>query len=271
MDYGDKMSVALIVDQPFGASSEYTASFYSGVMADLDSFAVTGLVSYDATENFVVFGGVKAQSIKAVAAVPLAGYTIDADAGMGFGYVVGAAFQKPEIALRVSLTYHSEVTTDHDSLENGGITDVTSITTPQSINLEFQTGVNQKTLVYGSVRWVNWSDFAISPPNYLPGDLVSYDNDVITYSIGVGRKLTDTLSAAVTVGYEASLGGTSSILAPTDGNLSVGAGVTYTMGDIEITGGVKYIMIGDAIDDTTGGVFDNNSGLAFGLKVARSF
>lgn len=273
MDYGSKISVALIMDQPFGASSEYIdPSFYTGVMADLNAFALTGVVSYDATENFVVFGGIKAQTISAEAAVPIVGgYTVDAESGTGFGYLVGAAYQKPEIALRVALTYQSEVTSDHDSLEFGAFTDITTITTPQSINLEFQSGVNQKTLVFGSVRWVNWSDFAISPPNYPLGDLVSYDNDVITYSIGVGRKLTDTLSGAITVGYEASQGGTSSILAPTDGNLSIGAGLTYTMGMTEITGGAKYIMIGDATDEVTAGDFADNTAWAFGIKIARSF
>ncbi len=124
--------------------------------------------------------------------------------------------------------------------------------------------------MFGSVRWVEWSEFSIDPLNYPPATpLSSYENDVFTYSLGVGRKLTDTLSGAVTVGYEAALGAVPSALAPTDGNLSVGAGLTYTYGNLEITAGAKYIWLGDASDPSVG-VFSDNNAMAFGLKFAYS-
>jgi len=239
----------------------------------LTSTATTLLVGYDVTENIVVYGGAVAQSMSAVASLPYAGfYTIDAESDTGFGYVVGAAYQIPKYALRVALTYRSEISTEHDSVEWGVPDFITSVTTPQSVNLDFQTGVNEKTLVFGSIRWVNWGGFALAPTllGINTGEpLVSYDDDVITYSLGVGRKLTDTLSGAVTVGYEEALGGSPSVLAPTDGYISVGAGLTYTYDNIEITGGVKYLWLGDAADPTVGAFTDNNA-MAFGLKVAFS-
>ena len=39
-----------------------------------------------------------------------------------------------------------------------------SITTPESINLNLQTGLNQTTALYAKVRYVPWSDFAYYPP-----------------------------------------------------------------------------------------------------------
>ena len=39
----------------------------------------------------------------------------------------------------------------------------TTITTPQSVNLDFQTGIMADTVAFANVRWVNWKDFSIQP------------------------------------------------------------------------------------------------------------
>jgi len=273
-DLTDSISAAVIFDQPFGANADYSQGFYTGTGANLSSSAVTALVSYDVNDNITVYGGAALQTMSATASVfnPFFQYAVEAGADSGVGYVAGAAYQRPDIALRVALTYRSAISTDHDTWE--GFPDplvaqsTTSIATPQSLNLEFQTGLNQKTLVFGSVRWVEWSEFSLDPLLYPPvTPLSSYENDVITYSLGIGRKLTDNLSGALTVGYEAALGGTPSALAPTDGYLSLGAGLTYSFDNIEISGGVKYLWLGDAADPGVG-TFSGNNAMAFGLKIA---
>jgi|LGOV01.1.fsa_nt_gb long-subunit fatty acid transport protein len=281
-DLTAKMSAAVIFDQPFGSSADYPApigpldetSVFTTTVADLTTSAVSLVASYDVSENIVVYGGGSYQTMAATASLPAvgAGYTVDAESAAGFGYIMGAAYQIPEMALRVALTYRSEITTDHDTTEAGLVPSgdtVTTVTTPQSLNLEFQTGVNTKTLVFGSVRWVEWSKFHLSPPDFLDntlGPLVDYENDGITYSLGVGRKLTDNLSGAVTVGYEQTFGTEPTPLAPTDGYMSVGAGLTYAFDNVEITGGVKYLWLGDASGAI--GTFADNNAMAFGLKVA---
>ena len=283
-DLAENISAAVIFDQPFGSNADYPllSPVYSYTTADLTSSAVSLVASYDVSENIVVYGGGSYQTMAATALLPFAiahpafdgVYTVDAKAASGVGYLVGAAYQIPEIALRVALTYRSEITTEHDTTEAGvtgstGETSTTTVTTPQSLNLEFQTGVNAKTLVFGSIRWVEWSKFHLSPPDYTgawPGPLVDYEFDRITYNLGVGRKLTENLSGALTVGYEATLGSDPSPLAPTDGFVSVGAGLTYAFDNIEITGGVKYLWLGDA--SGTAGTFADNNAMAFGLKIA---
>jgi len=272
VDISDRFAVALVYDQPFGASAAYPAgSMYAGVSATVQSNALTALASYDVSDRIVVFGGASMQSTSAEAAMPLVGgYTLDMATASGVGYVAGAAFQIPDIALRVALTYRSAITSTHDTVEFGAIPGTLSVTTPQSANLEFQTGINPKTLVFGSVRWVNWSAFSVAPTNYPLNPLVSYASDSVTYSLGVGRKLTDSLSGAVTVGYEAASGGVPSALAPTDGNISVGVGVTYTMGDAKITGGVRYIWLGDAAHPAVG-TFAGNTAIAAGISVGFDF
>ncbi len=266
-DIGDKVGLAIIFDQPYGSLANYTTGLYTGTKADLTSSAITVVGSYDVSDRFMVYGGATYQTMQATAAVPAAGgYTISANSGSGFGYVAGAAYQIPDIAMRVALTYRSTVSSTHTTAEAFGgapIPGSMNVTTPQSVNLEFQTGVNPKTLVFGSIRWVNWSAFDLTPPTYPGGALVNYTDDRVTYNLGVGRKLSDTLSAAVTVGFEKNLHGAPSALSPTDGFVSLGAGLTYTMGNTKISGGAKYIWLGDSTG--AAGTFNNNTALGLGV------
>jgi hypothetical protein len=41
------------------------------------------------------------------------------------------------------------------------------------------------------VRWVDWSETEIVSPGYFANPVVDYDGDYVTYTLGVGRQLTD--------------------------------------------------------------------------------
>ncbi len=134
------------------------------------------------------------------------------------------------------------------------------------------------TLLFGGVRWVEWSKFDISPAHYaaLTGgaSLVSYADDVFTYNLGVGRRLNETWSVAASATYEKANGGFASNLGPTDGKTSLGLGVTYSNSPMKVTAGVSYTWIGDATTSVGGalaGSFTDNSALAFGMKVGFNF
>lgn len=274
MQLSDQFALAVVYDQPYGADVSYGAgSFYAGTTATLSANAVTVLGKYNVTDRISAFGGAAFQTMSASAVLnavlaPPGGYSVAADPASGAGFVVGGAYEIPDIALRVALTYRSEITTTHDTLEGGLLPGTMDVTTPQSVNLEFQTGINPKTLVFGSVRWVDWSTFHLSPS--LVPNLVSYENDVMTYSLGVGRKITENLSAALTVGYERSTGGPATVLAPTDGNVSLGLGVTYNMGDAKVTAGVRHVWLGDATDEA-GGTWSGNTAIAAGVSIGFEF
>ena len=84
--------------------------------------------------------------------------------------MLGGAYERPDIALRIALTYNSTIETNHTTVETvgGGVvsTAPTEIETPESVNLDFQTGIAADTLLFGGIRWVNWTDFEISPAFY---------------------------------------------------------------------------------------------------------
>lgn len=286
-DINDRLSYAIIYDQPFGASVDYpigTGYYAAGASADLDSHAITGLLRYKFANNFSVHGGLRVQSIEATAAVPfVGGYAVTGDRDVGVGYVAGVAYERPEIALRVALTYNSGIEHDVDTAETFGggpaLTTTTQIETPQSVNLDFQSGIAEDTLLFGGIRWAEWSEFDITPVGYAGatggGSLVSYDNDVFTYSLGVGRRLNENWSVSASVGYEKSNGGFASNLGPTDGNKSLALAAVYTQDNMKITTGIRYVNIGDAQTAIPGFApaadFEDNHAVAIGVKVGYSF
>ncbi|NCO87468.1 MAG: hypothetical protein GW886_12640 [Rhodobacterales bacterium] len=291
-DINDQFSVALLYDQPFGANVDYdpAAAYYAaGSVAVVESTALTGVLRYRLNENFSVHGGVRYQTVNAAVSKPrVAGYDLTTEASSATGYLVGAAYERPDIALRVALTYNSAITHDIVGTETcaaplafcAGTTATTSVDTPQSINLDFQTGVAANTLVFGSIRWAQWTAFDYAPPVHAGlgrGSLQSYDDDTISYSIGVGRRFNDQWSGALTVGYEAPQGGFAGDLAPVDGQVSLGLGATYTGEGFKVTAGVRQIWLGDATTEhpTLAGVdgaeFTGNTATAFGLQFTTSF
>ena len=60
------------------------------------------------------------------------------------------------------------------------------------------------------------------------------------------RRFNETWSGAVTLGYEPSDGDLTGNLGPTDGMRSIGLAATYTRDNMKITGGIRYVDIGDA-------------------------
>lgn len=262
MDVNDKLSLGLNVDQPYGAVVTYPFDFG----AQLNTTAINALVRYKLEGGFSVHGGLSYTSSDGFFDPPSTdapdGYKVTINRSTDTGYILGAAWEKPEIAARVALTYFSG-SDMVDPLSDS------SFNAPQAVNLDFQTGVAADTLVFGSVRWADWSNTVI---NVAGSDIVTYDNDTFTYSLGVGRKFNDNWSGAVTLGHEAAQGGIASRLSPTDGNTSIGLGVTYTMDNIKITGGVRYVKIGNA---TTVGLpvntWADNTATAVGVKIAYTF
>ncbi len=295
----DGLDAALIFDQPFGANTIYptdTRYFGRGTTASLDTNAVTGLLRYRLPSNVSLFGGLRYQTFSAEAVIPFVTnrpggvpYAATASQDEGWGYVLGVAWEKPEIAARVALTYNSAIDYSLQTAESsfaGSLNSITEVSTPQSVNLDFETGVAADTLVFGSIRWVDWTEFDISPAMYRQltkssffptgRSLVSYDSDTYTYTLGVGRRFTENWAGAVSATYEPPVGGYASNLGPTDGLTSMNVGGTYTQGPMEISAGVSYIWIGNAETFTTNPTvtaanFDNNEGLGFGMRVAYRF
>ncbi|WP_292293794.1 outer membrane protein transport protein [Marivita sp.] len=196
-----------------------------------------------------------------------------------WGAILGVAYEIPDIALRVALSWQSEITHSFDTSESlaglgidtdGGDTDVKM---PQVFALDFQTGVAPGTLVFGQVKWTEWSKWEVRTPQYedvTGGAVTGFDNDRTTWRLGVGRAFTDDLSGFAQVTYEAPNGDVTSRLAPRDGLVSLGVGGQYTMDNMTLRGGLEYAWIGDA-EDASGVKFEDNTALGVGLSLTVDF
>ncbi|MBA4325022.1 MAG: hypothetical protein C0426_08230 [Rhodobacter sp.] len=277
MDIGERLDFAMVLDQPIGADVAYPGTPgpgsypLAGSTAKLTSSAITALVRYSFENNVSVYGGLRYQTVHGEVGLT-GGYTMETNYDSELGYVVGLAWEKPEIAARVALTYNSAITHSLESVEAGFPPAGFDTEIPQSVNLEFQTGIAKDTLLFGSIRWVDWSEFVIDPPNYpFPIPLVSYPEDRITYNLGIGRRFNETWSGAVTLGYEPSDGELTGNLGPTDGFRSIGLAATYTRDNLKITGGVRYVELGDATTNIVSGRFTDNSGVGVGVRIGYLF
>ncbi|MCL6246133.1 MULTISPECIES: OmpP1/FadL family transporter [Acinetobacter] len=231
------------------------------------------------------------------------------------GWLAGFAFQIPEIALKASVTYRSEiehsVTPDEVMPANslmgglGGIKPMvdgyefkegkTDVTTPQSVNLDFQTGIMANTVAFAQLRWVDWSEFKIRPnkfgqlasalTNKVIGDprgfdLVAYEKDQISANVGVGRKFNEQWAGTVMVGWDSGAGNPVSTLGPTEGYWSLGLGGQFSpTPQTFVQAGVKYFWLGDAKSqvashfgtDEYAANFKDNDAIGYSLKIGYRF
>jgi long-chain fatty acid transport protein len=283
----DRLSAGLIIDQPYGVNVDYPdgAFPYAGTTAEPDTLAVTGLVRWLGEGGFGVHGGLRAERVGAKVGLggaaygPFAGYEWTGDDDWGVGWVAGASFERPEVGLRVALTYGSEIRHELDSSENFFGDSTTDITMPQSVNLDFQTGINPKTLLYGSVRWVDWGGWTVAPAGLLEESglpLITFESDAWTYRLGIGRQLTDTLSAGIEIAHETAVDTMMSPLSPYDGFTAVSVGSSYALpSGLTLTGSVAYSFLGDAEVATPVAPepvhFEDNRALSAQIRVGWSF
>jgi len=272
---------------------------------EVRSESITAILGakFGANKEFQIYGGPVAQRVQADVKLrgsaygPATGYTSHISPDQDYGYIVGASYSKPEIALKAALTYRSEIDHSMDITETyplAGLlagnpaaatqTNEMEITTPKSVNFDFQTGINPTTLATAKVRWVPWSDFAIVPPLYnqiskrATGDdvglpLVDYDDDQWQVELGLAKRLAPALAVSGTVGWDSGSGDPTTSLGPIDGYYSVGLGAKYNVTpEWAVSAGGKYLWFGDAKGKLPTqqivGDFQDNDGYILGMKLS---
>ena len=331
----DNFSFGVIYDQPFGAEAEYTAQSIAfnptgndGTAAEVTTENLTFLFGFQPTENWNIYAGPVYQTAKGNVALRgqayslLSGYDASMKKDGELGWVAGLAFQIPDIALKASLTYRSEIDHELSTSENVGPFDVrtaavgglvqasggqitpamanamvpqftpgkTGVKTPQSVNLDFQTGVMADTVAFANVRWVDWDGFAIRPndfgqaldalgqvvPALSGGNLVEYNEEQWSATVGIGRKFNEKWAGNVSVGWDSGVDNPVTTLGPTEGYWNVGLGLQFSPApNYFIAGGVKYFWLGDAqaltVANPNVGNFEDNHALGYGLKMGYRF
>lgn len=293
---GNSAQAKPIADRLRAAATHAEATDGQGTNVEIRTQNATLLLGAKLGENknLQIYGGPQMQRLtgevhlRGAAYGPMTGYDANIGADMGYGWVAGVAYHKPEIALKAALTYRSKIDHERTIAETIPVTDYQNsqnfkATLPDSWNLDFQTGINPTTLLSAKVRYVPWSDFAIRPPQYgtvtatgnnnKPLPIVNYSKDQWSAELGLGRKVSDKLAVSGSVGYDSGAGNPISTLGPIKGYYSLGLGAKYNVTpEWSVSLGGKYLKFGDATaqlpNGTKVGEFDDNDGYAVGLKLA---
>lgn len=244
-----------------------TSAKSAPISTKYDSKSFTFACGYDfalKTGEVKVFGGPKLQEVSGsfdeditpVAGAAQDNLIVELDGGTEVGYILGAAFSMPEIALRASILYHNQIdysasgtNTTFLPLSAFGMTDeivTTNATaktfTPQTVELNLQSGIAENTLAFIKMRWSEYGKLSTlkvnadesttlaQNPNLTLGQLnetaqnnfssdaidslinpeVSmFSNDTFDYSFGLGRRINDQLSLGASFSGSIKLGGKS--------------------------------------------------------------
>ena len=292
-DLSDALSVAVMYEQAFGEAVEYNnlayplnAALGTVFTAERAGTALSTVLHYEMDGGFSVHGGLCFVTMSAEIEFSTRGQKVTYGDSSDVVYLVEAAHEIPEIALRASLTYNSStkqnnsITCTQVAPGANMVSPVAPIgpdagatgkyTLPQSVNLDVQTGMAEATLVLASARWAEWTKTATKTQTALR--TIDYSNDVFIYSSGVARRLNDDLALLGRVNFERGTGGLASNIAPTDGQVGLSLAAIYDVGNARIPGGVNYSCIGDATTEAPISVsFTNNHALGVGLRVGFSF
>ena len=204
------------------------------------------------------------------------GYSYSQDSQTEYGWLIGAAYEIPDIALRLAVTYHSEIEYTANTTEQilgNTVAGTVDFVTPEAFNIDFQTGIAKDTLLLASYRWTEFESGDLIPVG-LGSDLVNLD-DGHRYTLGVGRRFSDAFSGSLTLSYEPE--GDDDLvspLGPTDGLFGISLGGRYTKDNMVISGGINYSWLGDARPEVAGqpvASFTDNSSVAVGFKIDFTF
>ncbi|MGB0858020.1 MAG: hypothetical protein ACPGPR_09110 [Paracoccaceae bacterium] len=284
-DFGDNLSLGLGTYRS-GAIQLSGGNGTSGNLtptADVDLNSTALLARYNLNDSISFIGGVTQNVIRGGNVTTLGG-SYDVSGKTEMGYVAGLAYSIPEIALRAELTY--QPTTKFATTTNfspsaaaaagGAVANPNSATTlslPDTMAINFQTGIAEDTLLTASYRKTSWgkSQIKISAPVAITTTF----KDTVSYSLGIGRKFTDSLSGSITYAKEPGTGATStSLFSVSDGSDAISIGLQYKRDNMTISGGISQRNVGDMhVTDATAGQmkYSGNTVTAMGLKIAFAF
>lgn len=288
-DITPQFSAAVLLTRPFGLNLEYAQSqntLVSGTYVMLKTQELMGAVRYRWNDQWASHAGLRIQQSQGSTRLagpgygPLNGYEVQFHKSTEPGYMLGLTYERPEIALRVAATYYSAIKHKVKTEENAlpFTTTHTSSQSPQSLNLDMQTGISARSLVFGQVRWAEWDAMELRPLAFTTatngGSLTDLSN-TWTYTLGMAHKFNATWSAFFSVAYEKrSKRQLLSPLQPSTGRIGYTVGLPFEHQGVKLVPWLSYQHLGDG--QIGRGVtpiadFRNNHALAAGIHLGVRF
>ena len=281
-------SMLIMLSRPFGLDIHYgvqQSSLLGGTEAHVSTHELMGALRYRWDEQWGVHGGLRMQRSEGnvgfggLAFGAAHGYRVDFRPSTEPGYLLGVSYERPDVSLRMAATYYSAIHHKMSTRENVlPVTTTTSSTSPQSFNLDVQAAIAPSTLAFGQIRWMQWSQFKLSPQVFAAatngGSLTDLE-DTTTYTLGLGQKLSSQWSGFVSVSYDRSKHTNApSALRPNNGRVGYALGVSYQDPRFKLTPWISYQRLGAADISLVNypiASFRQSSAMVFGVKLDYTF
>ena len=296
----DGQNTAAKVDPPgcnplvASAAANVAQAGYCSIVpsADVTAHSIALIGRYSINDNISLLGGINRYDVETSTVTTVAGHYVVS--GDEMAPVVGAAYENKEIALRVELMVQPETDMTLSAASSVAAAVPTTALTgatlviPQTMTLNFQSGIAEDTLLFGSIHKADWDTAQIAIPANTAGvnpttgaldqAVTNVDSDFANrtaYSIGIGRKLSDSISVLGSYATEGGGGATSTDpFTLSDGSQTLALGARYTYENMTISGGYSYTKVGDVtVTHATGltATYADNKVTGIGLKIGFSF
>ena len=295
LDYGTLTTV------PLRQSLNLAGGDTGTIAADLNMPSLAALVTYDLNDNFSLIGGFKRVTVPDGATVTtfrdtnndntLGANTSGALPGgaedlpdqnqtwtlsdtSAAGAVYGLSYARSDIALRVTLLVEEAIGLSIDTTGAGAIAanGTSTASVGDAISIAFQTGIAENTLLYGNYRISKWKDNQVSVPTVAGLAQLSDFDDGDSWSLGVARRINDSLAVSVSYFSDPGDGNDASELSPTGGNRAITAGAKVgVMDNADLTLGATWSQRGDATTANLGAALNKSIVTTLGAKLSYKF
>jgi long-subunit fatty acid transport protein len=256
----------------------------------LDTQAIMGRYSFN--DNWSTTVGLRQIKLKPSTVTTLAAeYAIDSTSKTGMVY--GVAYEIPKYALKIEVLQSEAITmgltgtaTNANFSSPFDLAATAEVKIPEATTLKVETGIAENTLLMISAHRVKWKSSQIvvdvaGVPN-IPGVIASDSLDTgsnfsntTSYSVGLGRKLSESTAVSLTYSWEDGAGAAAtSPFTMSNGSKTLSAGVKHKIDAFTISAGVSYTKVGDVEMTHISGLsasYAGNSVTAFGLKLGYNF
>ena len=284
----DGQNTAAKVDPPgcnplvAAAAANVAQAGYCSIVpsADVSAHSIALLGKYSINDNISVLGGLNRYDVETSTVTTVAGHYVVS--GDEMAPVVGAAYENKEIALRVELMVQAETDMTLSAKSSLSPLDPNAPSSISGAKLVIPQIFTLISLIQVfSIHKADWKTAQIAIPanaTHASGAVTNVGSDFANrtaYSIGIGRKLNDSISVLGSYATEGGGGATSTDpFTLTDGSQTIALGARYTYENMTVSGGYSYTKVGDVKMTHATGLssdYKDNKVTGIGLKIGFSF
>ena len=290
------MTIGISTSSPYLGTLRYTDGILTNAGAKVTSNETAIVASRGLGNGLKVFGGLRINQFKAKIDEPYAGlpanstysiaggYQYELDTGSNTGFAVGMAYEVPQIMLRASIQYNTEIQHKNaKETETIGANTISStpddMVAPSSMIIKLRSALSPRLLAFANYRSSAYKKLKVTGENAggvgIEGSLHDPESGS-DITVGIGLKVNDQINVLLGTarGQSKDTGGLASALAPFKGTNTNFLGASFKVNDnLELNASYSLTTFGDAtagVPPANAAPFTDNKGtrVTIGTKIS---